>query len=118
MERTLNVQLGMAEPNGTGKKKSNNSGVRSQNSESRMKYATVKHCGAPCPSVRRASQGRGRRTAPCGDSIVGGHAVAVHELLKDRFCVDCMATSKHVTDVEYMGDLEFMLQRKTSQRRA
>jgi len=36
----------------------------------------------------------------------------VHEVLKERFCVDCMATSKHVTDVEYRGDLEFMLQRK------
>lgn len=47
-----------------------------------------------------------------GDSIVAGHVVRVHELLKERFCVDCFATSKHVTDAEYASDLEMMLQRK------
>jgi len=52
------------------------------------------------------------RVLLAGDSIAGGHAVQVHERLKDRFCVDCFATSKHVTDAEYMPDLEFMLGRK------
>ncbi len=47
-----------------------------------------------------------------GDSIVAGHAVSVHEQLKENYCVDCFATAKHVTDVEYMSDLEFMLKRK------
>ena len=47
-----------------------------------------------------------------GDSIVAGHVVAVHERLKERFCVDCFATSKHVTDADFMADLEMMLGRK------
>ena len=47
-----------------------------------------------------------------GDSIVVGHGANVHALLKDRICVDYFATSKHVTDVEFMPDLAFMLCRR------
>lgn len=47
-----------------------------------------------------------------GDSIVAGHGVAVHEELKEKCCVDLFATSKHVTDVLFMSDLEMMLGRK------
>jgi hypothetical protein len=46
-----------------------------------------------------------------GDSIVNGHGKIVHELLEDKIRVDSFATSKHVTDVEFMKDLDFMISR-------
>jgi hypothetical protein len=47
-----------------------------------------------------------------GDSIVAAHGARVHERLKADFCVDYFATSKHVTDVAFMGDLDFMMARR------
>ena len=47
-----------------------------------------------------------------GDSIVAGHGVLVHEQLKEKCCVDLFATSKHITDILFMSDLEMMLSRK------
>jgi len=52
-----------------------------------------------------------KRVLLIGDSIVVGHGKIVHELLKDKIRVDFFATSKHVTDVEFMNDLDFMLAR-------
>jgi lysophospholipase L1-like esterase len=46
-----------------------------------------------------------------GDSIVAGHGARVYELLKDDLCVDFLATSKHITNNEFMSDLDFMLKK-------
>lgn len=47
-----------------------------------------------------------------GDSIVAGHGTRTHELMKEELCVDFFATAKHVTDVEYMEELLFMMSRR------
>jgi len=46
-----------------------------------------------------------------GDSIVAGHGTLVYELLKENLCVDFFATSKHITNSDYMSDLDIMLQK-------
>ena len=48
-----------------------------------------------------------------GDSIVAGHGDKVHALLKEDICVDFFATSKHVTNCEFMSDLDFMLSKRS-----
>ena len=48
-----------------------------------------------------------------GDSIVAGHGDKVHAILKENICVDFFATSKHVTNSEFMSDLDFMLQKRS-----
>jgi len=48
-----------------------------------------------------------------GDSIVAGHGDKVHARLKENICVDFFATSKHVTNSQFMSDLDFMLQKKS-----
>jgi hypothetical protein len=53
-----------------------------------------------------------RRGLLVGDSIVVGHGSQVHELLKDKICVDYFATAKHVTDEDYIDELEFMLAKR------
>jgi hypothetical protein len=52
---------------------------------------------------------KSKRVLLIGDSIVVGHGTKAHDLLKKKICVDHFATSKHVTDVEFASDLEFML---------
>jgi hypothetical protein len=54
---------------------------------------------------------KAKRVLLTGDSIVVGHGTRVHDLLKDKIRVDYFATAKHVTDAEFMGDLDFMLAR-------
>lgn len=44
-----------------------------------------------------------------GDSIVGGHADMVFKLVQDRLCIDYLATSKCVSDKDYMAELDYML---------
>ena len=46
-----------------------------------------------------------------GDSIVAGHATLLRDKLKGRFGIDYFATSKIVSDHEFMPDLLFMLGR-------
>jgi len=53
-----------------------------------------------------------KRVLLVGDSIVVGHGTRVHELLKEEMCVDYFATAKNITDIEFMNELEFMLQRR------
>jgi hypothetical protein len=48
-----------------------------------------------------------------GDSIVAGHGAQVYELLKESLCVDFFATSKHITNSDYMSDLDFMLHKSS-----
>lgn len=48
-----------------------------------------------------------------GDSIVKGHGARVHELLKEEYCVDFFATAKHVTDVDFLSEFEFMLNKRS-----
>lgn len=64
-------------------------------------------------SIRRhnATDTTLRRVLLVGDSIVLGHGTKVHELLKDKVCVDFFATTKHVSDAEFMSDIDFMLAR-------
>ncbi len=46
-----------------------------------------------------------------GDSIVVGHGTMLRDHLRGRYGVDYFATSKIVSDHEYMPDLEFMMSR-------
>ncbi|MDD4098129.1 MAG: SGNH/GDSL hydrolase family protein [Lentisphaeria bacterium] len=46
-----------------------------------------------------------------GDSIVVGHGTMLRDRLRGRWGVDYFATSKVVSDHEYMPDLEFMMAR-------
>lgn len=46
-----------------------------------------------------------------GDSIVVGHGEFVFELLKDKVCIDYLATAKCVSDSDYMTELDYMLSR-------
>ena len=44
-----------------------------------------------------------------GDSIVAGHGDMVFNLVKDKICIDYLATSKCVSDKNYMTELDYML---------
>ncbi len=44
-----------------------------------------------------------------GDSITAGHGTQLRDALRGKFGVDYFATSKIVSDVDFMPELEFML---------
>lgn len=44
-----------------------------------------------------------------GDSIVVGHGDLVFDLVKDKICIDYLATAKCVSDKDYMRELDYML---------
>ena len=44
-----------------------------------------------------------------GDSIVDGHGYLLFEMLKDKICIDYLATAKCVSDKDYMAELDYML---------
>ena len=47
-----------------------------------------------------------------GDSIVVGHERLLHEIIKDKYCIDSFATAKCVSDIDYMRELDYMLASK------
>ena len=44
-----------------------------------------------------------------GDSIVAGHGDLVFDLVKDKLCLDYLATAKCVSDKDFMRELDYML---------
>ncbi|MFA7230858.1 MAG: SGNH/GDSL hydrolase family protein [Victivallaceae bacterium] len=44
-----------------------------------------------------------------GDSIVNGHSDLVFNLVKDKLCIDYLATAKCVSDVDFRTELDYML---------
>jgi hypothetical protein len=44
-----------------------------------------------------------------GDSIVVGHEKLLHDIVKDEYCIDSLATAKCVSDIAYMKELDYML---------
>ena len=49
------------------------------------------------------------RVLMVGDSIVAGHGDLVFDLVKDKLCIDYMATAKCVSDKDFMLELDYML---------
>ncbi len=47
-----------------------------------------------------------------GDSIVVGHEKLLHDIVKDKYCIDSLATAKCVSDIDYMKELDYMLASK------
>ena len=49
------------------------------------------------------------RVLMVGDSIVAGHGDLVFDLVKDKLCIDYLATAKCVSDKDFMAELDYML---------
>lgn len=78
-----------------------------------MNYTTTREC-IEWISIRwheeEATAGLSR-VLLVGDSIVVGHGTILSDMLKGKFGVDYFATSRIVSDRDYLPELEFMLKK-------